>query len=103
MLCIRLMHMIIVAIILCSLLSTVNAQDIEPIRGIMPNSDQLSGILDDIGLIDGKLHLTIPLASLPRGHAGSGFDLNNSDSAYRIYWILRLAHTRGQWPDLHYG
>ena len=42
----------------------------------MPNSEQLSGPLDNIDPISGKLHIQIPLASLPAGHAGSGFDLS---------------------------
>ena len=52
------------------------AVDTKPSRGIMPNSEQLSGPLDNIDPISGKLHIQIPLASLPAGHAGSGFDLS---------------------------
>jgi RHS repeat-associated protein len=51
------------------------AVDTKPSRGIMPNSEQLSGPLDHIDPVTGKLHIQIPLASLPAGNAGSGFDL----------------------------
>ena len=45
-------------------------------RGFMPNMEQLSSPLDNIDIAGGKLHLHIPLASLPRGAGGTGFDLN---------------------------
>ena len=51
------------------------AVDTRPSRGIMPNSEQLSSPLDSIDPISGKLHIQIPLASLPLGNAGSSFDL----------------------------
>ena len=47
-----------------------------PPRGFMPGADQLTSPVDSIDPISGKLHLEIPIASLPRGRAGSGFDLN---------------------------
>src|SRR5678815_4445832 len=47
-----------------------------PSRGFMPNADQLSSPVDSIDPVSGKLHIEIPLASLPRGRANSGFDLN---------------------------
>jgi RHS repeat-associated protein len=47
-----------------------------PPRGFMPGADQLTSPVDSIDPIGGKLHLEIPLASLPRGRAGTGFDLN---------------------------
>ena len=47
-----------------------------PPRGFMPTADQLTSPVDSIDPISGKLHLEIPLASLPRGRAGTGFDLN---------------------------
>ena len=58
-----------------------SAQDLyqvetRPVRGFMPNMDQLSSPIDHIDPVSGKLHIEIPLASLPRGRAGSGFDLN---------------------------
>ena len=46
------------------------AVDTKPSRGIMPNSEQLSGPLDNIDPVTGKLHIQIPLASLPAGNAG---------------------------------
>src|SRR6185436_6761172 len=49
--------------------------DTKPSRGIMPNSEQLSSPLDNIDPTTGKLHIQIPLAALPAGSAGSGFDL----------------------------
>jgi len=42
----------------------------------MPTADQLTSPVDSIDPISGKLHLEIPLASLQRGRAGTGFDLN---------------------------
>src|SRR5688572_22684746 len=51
------------------------AVDTKPSRGIMPNSEQLSSPLDHIDPVTGKLHIQIPLASLPAGNGGSGFDL----------------------------
>src|SRR6188474_1374092 len=58
-----------------------SAQDLyqvetRPVRGFMPNMEQLSSPIDHIDPVSGKLHIEIPLASLPRGRAGSGFDLN---------------------------
>src|SRR5712671_162780 len=47
-----------------------------PPRGFMPTADQLTSPVDSIDPLSGKLHLDIPLASLPRGRAGTGFDLN---------------------------
>src|SRR5947207_1392599 len=49
--------------------------DTKPTRGIMPTAEQLSSPLDNIDPVTGKLHIQIPLASLPAGNAGSGFDL----------------------------
>src|SRR5215510_515113 len=50
--------------------------DTNPPRGVMPNSEQLTDSLDSVDPISGKLHIQIPLASLPEGHAESGFDLS---------------------------
>jgi RHS repeat-associated protein len=47
-----------------------------PPRGFMPTADQLTSPVDSIDPISGKLHFEIPLASMPRGRAGNGFDLN---------------------------
>jgi hypothetical protein len=62
-------------------LAAADAQDLyevetRPVRGFMPNMDQLSSPIDHIDPVSRKLHLEIPLASLPRGRGGSGFDLN---------------------------
>ena len=62
-------------------LLAAGAQDLyevetRPPRGLMPTADQLSSPVDHIDIVNGKLHLEIPLASLPRGRGGSGFDLN---------------------------
>ncbi len=50
--------------------------DTKPARGFMPNKDQLSGPIDTIEVSGGKLHLEIPLPSMPPGPGGAGFDLN---------------------------
>jgi hypothetical protein len=50
--------------------------DTRPARGFMATSDQVAGAVDSIDVVNGKLHLTIPLASLPPGPGGSGFDLD---------------------------
>ena len=47
-----------------------------PSRGFMPSADQLSSPVDTVEPVSGKVHIEIPLASLPRGRANSGFDLN---------------------------
>ena len=69
--------------ILCATLSTASvfgqnpyAVQTRPPRGFMPTADQLTSPVDSIDPISGKLHLEIPLATLPRGRAGTGFDLN---------------------------
>lgn len=46
-----------------------------PVRGFMPNMDQLSSPVDHVDPVSRKVHLEIPLASLPKGRGGSGFDL----------------------------
>jgi RHS repeat-associated protein len=65
-------------IILMGRVSGLNAQNLEthPMRGFMPNMDQLSSPADNIDVASGKLKLQIPLASLPRGKGGTGFNLN---------------------------
>src|SRR6058998_3952304 len=50
--------------------------DTRPPRGFMPTSDQLASPFDAIDTFNGKLHLQIPLGSLPSGRAGLGFDLD---------------------------
>src|SRR5258705_13631210 len=82
--------------VLIGLVTSVAAQnlytvDTKPPRGFMPTSDQLSSPVDSIDAVNGKLHLQIPLASLPRGKAGSGFDLElNYDS--HLYDLLPSLH-----------
>ena len=49
--------------------------DTKPVRGFMPTADQLTSPVDSIDPVSGKLHLEIPLASLPRGRGDSGFDV----------------------------
>src|SRR5437773_7369636 len=46
-----------------------------PPRGFMPSADQLASPVDSIDPVSGKLHVEIPLASLPRTRGGFGFDL----------------------------
>src|SRR5688572_25350939 len=50
--------------------------DTRPQRGFMPSSDQLMSPIDNIDAVTGKLHLQIPLASLPKRRGGFGFDLD---------------------------
>jgi RHS repeat-associated protein len=50
--------------------------DTRPPRGLLPTADQLSSPIDTIDPVNGKLHLQVPLASLPPGPADSGFDLD---------------------------
>ena len=65
-----------------------NPYDVEtrPVRGFMPNMDQLSSPVDHIDPVSRKLHLEIPLASLPQGPGGSGFDLSLVYDTH--YWNL---------------
>src|SRR5678815_4807362 len=60
--------------------SILHAQGFEvetrPVRGFMPNMDQLSSPVDHVDPVSRKLHLEIPIASLPAGRGGTGFDLN---------------------------
>ena len=70
---------ILFALILsCGMVAGMNAQDVDtrPVRGFMPNMDQLSSSIDNIDVATGKLNLTIPLGSLPRGKGGTGYELN---------------------------
>src|SRR5262245_57359574 len=81
-------HMLFVSlfVLMVGLVTSAAAQDLytvdtKPPRGFMPTSDQLSSPIDSIDAVNGKLHLQVPLGSLPRGKAGSGFDLElNYDS-----------------------
>jgi hypothetical protein len=62
----------------------------KPPRGFMPTADQLTSPIDSIDPVSGKLHLSIPLASLPRGRANSGFDLIWSTTHICTISILRF-------------
>jgi RHS repeat-associated protein len=90
---IRCNHLFTFVVLAWCLLSSLNAQDTQPPRGLMPNTDQLSSSIDNIDVVSGKLHLQIPLASLPKGNGGLGFDLNleydsnlYDNAARTAYW-----------------
>jgi len=98
-------------ILILGLLPAATAQsyleelDTRPQRGLMPNYDQISSPVDNIEVISGKLNLTIPLASMPRGQGGTGFDLNlQYDShiydLFRIYDLFPLPPTYQEWDVL---
>jgi RHS repeat-associated protein len=72
----RCTHLFLFLILTCGLLSLLNAQEAQPPRGLMPNTDQLGSSIDNIDVVSGKLHLQIPLASIPNGNGGLGFNLN---------------------------
>ncbi len=81
--------------------------DTKPPRGFMPASDQLSSPVDSIDAVNGKLHLQIPLGSLPRGKAGSGFDLELHYDSH-LYDLLPSIHpevipNRGPFPIYDIG
>jgi RHS repeat-associated protein len=78
--------MFLLLVLLSGIFSSARAQDLDthPARGFMPNMDQLTSPVDNIQVSDGKLYLQIPLASLPRGKGGTGFDLN-LDYDSRLY------------------
>ena len=50
-------------------------RDTVPVRGLMPYADQISSPIDNIDPVSGKVSLSIPLASIPAGRGGLGFDL----------------------------
>jgi RHS repeat-associated protein len=50
--------------------------DTRPARGFMPTADQVTTPMDSIDAVNGNLHLQVPLASMPKGRAGWGFDLD---------------------------
>jgi RHS repeat-associated protein len=70
--------------------------DTRPLRGFMPNSDQIASPVDNIDQVNGKLHLEIPLASLPKGRGGSQFDVNLVYDSH-LYDMLP-SNTGGQMP-----
>src|SRR6185295_4359177 len=50
--------------------------DTHPARGVSANPDQLADAIDHIDPVTRQLNLQVPLASLPKGYAGTGFDLS---------------------------
>src|SRR5207237_10260979 len=58
-----------------SLAQTYNLET-PPARGFMPTADQVTSPIDSINTVNGNLHLQVPLASMPKGRAGWGFDLD---------------------------
>ena len=79
MLCTRRLLMLL-SILFIGLLSVATPQNLytvetRPPRGFMPSADQLASPVDSIDPVTGKLHLEIPLASLPRTRGGLVFDL----------------------------
>ena len=77
---IRRIHLFFLLVIMGVLVASAKAQDYsvdtKPTRGFMPNFDQLGGPIDNIEVKSGKLHLEIPMASMPPGPGGMGFDIN---------------------------
>jgi RHS repeat-associated protein len=71
-------RMLFVVVLVCVACGEMRAQDVNPIpvRGFLPGHDQLSGSIDNIDIASGKLNVTIPLGSLPRGKGGTGYSLN---------------------------
>ncbi len=70
--------MLFVVVLVCVACGEMRPQDVNPIpvRGFLPGHDQLSGSIDNIDIASGKLNVTIPLGSLPRGKGGTGYSLN---------------------------
>jgi hypothetical protein len=52
-----------------------SALETRPQRGFLPNAVYDVSELDSVNTVNGNLSLRIPLASLPRGPAGHGFDV----------------------------
>src|SRR5437773_3149054 len=72
--------LMLLSILFIGLLSVATPQNLytvetTPPRGFMPSADQLASPVDSIDPVSGKLHVEIPLASLPRTRGGFGFDL----------------------------
>src|SRR5262245_20072183 len=78
----RLFGLAILQVLIIGTVSNVIAQqypynvDTKPPRGFIPTSDQLASPIDSVDPVNGKLHLQVPLGSLPPGPAGTGFDLD---------------------------
>ena len=68
-------YLLALLLLVCRI-SSAQTVDTRPLRGFMPTSDQVSSPIDSIDTVNGNLHLQIPLASLPVGRGGSGFDLD---------------------------
>src|SRR5213593_1580743 len=73
--------LILLSILFVGLQSVATAQNLytvetRPPRGFMPTADQLASPVDNIDPVSGKLHVQIPLASLPQTRGGFGFDLD---------------------------
>lgn len=82
-----------VAVLAGGFSSMAMGQEIWPTRGLMPNAEQLSSEIDNIDVASGKLHLNLPIASLPAGRGGPGVSvaLKYDSRIYNIYPEL--------WPD----
>src|SRR5256885_16584836 len=65
-----------------------------PARGFMPTADQVTTPIDSIDAVNGNLHLQVPLASLPKGRGGWGFDL---DLVYDSHLYDVVVETDYQW------
>jgi hypothetical protein len=97
---------LLLSIMIGGLLNTASAQspdfsiDTKPPRGFMPNSEQLSSPVDNIDTVNGKLHIQIPLGSLPRGRGGMGFDWNiHYDSNLYDMTPDLISYPQGQPPQ----
>ena len=69
--------------------------DTRPKTGFLP--DSMVGGVDSIGPANGGLHLNIPIASLPAGAAGMGFELS------LVYNSANYAIQAGVWETPRYG
>ena len=69
-------RVIIVSCMIVVMSAVVHAQvSYEPERGFSPGMDQLGGSIDNIDAASGRLHLKIPIASLPSGNGGTGVNV----------------------------
>ena len=91
-------------ILLFGMVSGVKAQVFNdpavPLRGLVPYLDQLSGPIDNIDIVSGKLNLTIPLGSLPNGRGGIGYNLNlyYESNIYEMLTIQNKVQIPGSAP-----
>jgi RHS repeat-associated protein len=72
-----------------------------PDRGTVPFTDQLSSPIDSVEPITGKLNMEIPLASLPPGRAGTGFNLTLTYNS-SLYDKLLTPQKLGSWNPPSY-